>query len=422
MRTFAARLNSGGEKWVPLDPGSRLEVTGVYSAARGYRAAGHEIAAFELLIDSPQDIRVVARPAWWTLRRALLIVGSLAVVLGVAVVWITLLHRQVESRTRDLCTEVENHKETASKLEIEKVKLEDEIEERKRVEREVEKAHRQLLDVSRRAGQAEVASSVLHNVGNVLNSVTVSTSLITDRLRGLHGSALTKAADLLASHQEDLGRWLAEDPRGRQFPGYLTALGRHLADEGAWLEKEFGELTLNVGHIKEVVATQQNYARVAGIAETIAPAELLENALNLEIPARVSDNLNLVREYETVAPVTVDKHRVLQILVNLLRNARHACEEGPSSDKRVVVRIKDANSERVRIEVIDNGVGISAENLGRIFTHGFTTRKDGHGFGLHSSVLAARELGGELTVQSDGLGKGAAFALEIPRQLKQAAS
>ena len=68
----------------------------------------------------------------------------------------------------------------------------------------------------------------------------------------------------------------------------------------------------------------------------------------------------------------------------------------------------------MQIAVIDTGIGISPENLTRIFAHGFTTRKDGHGFGLHSGALAAKELGGKLSVESAGLGQGASFVLDLP--------
>jgi signal transduction histidine kinase len=123
--------------------------------------------------------------------------------------------------------------------------------------------------------------------------------------------------------------------------------------------------------------------------------------------------VEVVREFESVPTLNVEKHKILQILVNLLRNAKYACHDSERADKRLTVRV--ANGEgRIRISVIDNGVGIPPENLTRIFNHGFTTRKDGHGFGLHSSALAAKEMGGSLTVRSDGVGQGATFTLELP--------
>jgi C4-dicarboxylate-specific signal transduction histidine kinase len=124
-----------------------------------------------------------------------------------------------------------------------------------------------------------------------------------------------------------------------------------------------------------------------------------------------------VREYDSLPVVTVQKHKVLQILVNLLRNAKHACDDSGKATKQVTVRVV-AEHGRVRISVTDNGIGIPAENLTQIFAHGFTTRKNGHGFGLHSGALVARELGGSLTALSDGPGRGATFVLDLPESLE----
>jgi signal transduction histidine kinase len=129
-------------------------------------------------------------------------------------------------------------------------------------------------------------------------------------------------------------------------------------------------------------------------------------------------SVKVMREYEAVPALILDRHKVLQILINVFQNAKYACDEGSQPDKIVVVRIKRRDGICVVIEIADNGIGISPENLTRIFSHGFTTRKDGHGFGLHSAALAAKELGGSLTAQSDGIGKGATFILELPLQHK----
>jgi signal transduction histidine kinase len=126
--------------------------------------------------------------------------------------------------------------------------------------------------------------------------------------------------------------------------------------------------------------------------------------------------VQVVREYDKVPAIRVDKHKVLQILVNLIRNAKFACDEGGHGKKRIILRVGLNGNNCVKISVIDNGIGIPQENLTQIFAHGFTTRKDGHGFGLHSGALAAKEMGGALVVHSDGLGQGAVFTLELPIQ------
>jgi C4-dicarboxylate-specific signal transduction histidine kinase len=184
---------------------------------------------------------------------------------------------------------------------------------------------------------------------------------------------------------------------------------------------ELESLRKNTGHIKDIVATQQSYAKVVGVVETMQVTELVEDALRVNTEALARHDVRVTREFAQDLPaVSVDKHKVLQILVNLIRNAKHACDDAGHGDKRLMVRV--ANGEgKLKISVIDNGVGIPAENLTRIFNHGFTTRKNGHGFGLHSGALAAKELGGALLAHSDGPGHGATFTLELPVSRKAVA-
>jgi len=293
------------------------------------------------------------------------------------------------------------------------------ITERKRAERKLEDLHRQLLDASRQAGMAEVATNVLHNVGNVLNSVNVSSSLASEHIRKSKAVNLTRLADLLQEHKDDLAAFLTSDPKGVQVPSYLVSLAEHLAQERALVLKELQSLSTNIEHIKDIVAMQQNYSQLTGVMEPLPLADLVEDALRMNMAALGRHGAQIIREYSDVPPVLVEKHKVLQILVNLIRNAKYALDEAGHPDKRLTVHIARNGSGFAHVSVADNGVGIPPENLTRIFAHGFTTRKNGHGFGLHSAALAAKELGGSLTARSDGLGKGATFVLELPLQKKE---
>jgi len=293
---------------------------------------------------------------------------------------------------------------------------------RKWSEMELERTHKQLLDASRSAGMAEVATNVLHNVGNVLNSINVSSALVVDKVRNSKVQSLGKVSALLKEHADDLGSYLWSDPKGKQLPVYLAGLAEHLADERAATLKELESLTKNVDHIKEIVAMQQSYAKVAGVVETLSVADLVEDALRLNTGSLARHGVEVVRQYEQVPPIPIEKHKVLQILINLVRNAKYAIDESRRTDKRLTMRIAANGNDTVKISVIDNGIGIAAENMTRIFGHGFTTRKDGHGFGLHSGALAAKELGGSLTAHSDGPGKGATFTLELPRRTQEGLS
>ncbi len=285
---------------------------------------------------------------------------------------------------------------------------------RKQMQEEMERVQKALVDASRQAGMAEVATNVLHNVGNVLNSVNVSASLAADRIKASKGARLADAAALLAQHKDDLPGFFARDPRGAKLPQYLTALAAQLRSERDGLLKELADLRANLDHIKEAVNMQQAYAKRCGVLDTVGVEELVEDSLRMNSGALTRHHVALKRDYRAKPQITVDKHKVLQILVNLIRNAKYACDESGNTDKQVVVRIEATREGGGRVSVVDNGVGIAPEVMGRLFTHGFTTRKSGHGFGLHSAALAAKELGGSLAAVSEGLGHGAMFQLTLP--------
>jgi PAS domain S-box-containing protein len=286
---------------------------------------------------------------------------------------------------------------------------------RKQMEAQVERVQKQLLDASRQAGMAEVATNVLHNVGNVLNSVNVSASLVADRIKTGKGPRLAEVAKLVEQHSADLPRFFGEDERGRKLPGYLRALAGQLTGERDRLLNEMANLRANIDHIREAVSMQQTYARRCGVLETVNVVDLVEDSVRMNSGALTRHHVALERDYRAQPDVMVDRHQVLQILVNLIRNAKHACDESGRADKKVTVRVESV-AEGASIKVMDNGVGIAPENMERLFTHGFTTRKAGHGFGLHSASLAAAELGGKLTAKSDGAGQGATFQLTLPLQ------
>lgn len=289
------------------------------------------------------------------------------------------------------------------------------VSERKRAEKELGAVHRQLVQASRRVGMAEVATGVLHNVGNVLNSVNVSATLVCERMKKSRVLTVGRAAALLSEHADD-PRFLVEDPRGRQLPGYLKDLAEHLRKEQSTILAELASLVNNVEHIKEIVVMQQANAKLSGMSVAVKTSEIVEDALRMNTASLTRHEVQVVREYQDDPIIVVDKHAVLQTLVNLIRNAKYACDESERADKQIRIRIWRAGKDRISIQVVDNGVGIPPENLSRLFARGFTTRADGHGFGLHSCLLAAQEMGGGLTAHSDGPGLGAVFTLNLPCQ------
>jgi C4-dicarboxylate-specific signal transduction histidine kinase len=294
-------------------------------------------------------------------------------------------------------------------------RLKAEVEERSRMQEEAEKTHKEMLIVSRQAGMSDVATGVLHNVGNVLNSVNVSANLVANHLQELKINRLNDAARLMEQNTQVLGNYITNDPRGKQLPNFLLQLGKHLSEEQGLLLQEMEFVKTKIEHIKQIVATQQDYGRVSGVAEKVRVNDLVEDLLRIHKADLEEHGVQIQREYQPDLPeISVDKHKVLQILLNLTSNAKHSCMDSRREKKLVTVRVSNG-SDRIRVAVGDNGIGISAENIKKIFNHGFTTRKKGgHGFGLHSGALAAKELGGALLAHSDGPDKGATFTLELP--------
>jgi signal transduction histidine kinase len=377
---FTAHLTiqSAGQELEKLVPGSLVRLTGVCAIQGSER---HEPESFKLLLSGPAAVKLVRAPPWWTLRHTLMLVGGMTLGVLAAWIWIGSLRRQVRAQTEL-----------------------------------IRQNHRKLLETSRQAGMAEVATTVLHNVGNVLNSVNVSGHLIAEQVQRSKAMDLVQVERLMREHAKDLGDFIIHDPQGRQLPAYLKHLTQYLAQEQETLLAEVNCLLQNIGHIKDIVAVQQSYAKVGGVLESVNASDLVEDALRMNQSALDRHDISVERTYDPREniEITVDKHKVLQILVNLIQNAKHACSESGRPDKRLILTLSQSNG-RVRISITDNGVGIPPENLDRIFNHGFTTRRNGHGFGLHSGALAAKDMGGALVVSSRGVGQGATFTLELPR-------
>jgi two-component system, NtrC family, sensor kinase len=266
-------------------------------------------------------------------------------------------------------------------------------------------AQRRLIESSRHAGMADIAIAVLHNVGNVLNSVNVSVETLVSRATNLRVGRLVEAADAIEQ---------GDDQRRTKGLAYLRGVASALATDRESMLQELQSLRDHVDHVKAIVSRQQTFATVRCVVETCQVNDLIEDALLMSHAAIIQYSVDVIRDYQDTPRVILDRHRALQILINLVSNARQSVVEAGRPDKRIIVRSRRVGASHIRIEVEDNGLGIAPEHHARVFTHGFTTKKAGHGIGLHSSALAARELHGTLTFASEGVDRGATFALELP--------
>ena len=349
-----------------------------------------------LLIASLCAIFIGSTIIWWVIRRTTQPLSDLRD--SVEAVGRGDLSRRVPVRYQDECGQLaQGYNRMAENL--------------KNSHEQLEKAHAELLESSRLAGMAEIASGVLHNVRNVLTSINIASSLVAERVKNSKSGNVGKVVSLLREHEASLGNFLMQDPKGKQAIDYLGALSEHLVGEQETLVRELAMIQTGTKHIEEILRAQQSYAKVSGVTETLKVADIFSDALKMSVTSK--GGLQIIKEIPEDLTVTVEKHKVLQILVNLIRNAKQACE-GTSAAVRTVTLHASNGGDFVHLAVSDNGIGIDPQNVGRIFSHGFTTKKEGHGFGLHSSAATAKQLGGALRVNSEGLGKGATFTLDLP--------
>jgi DNA-binding LacI/PurR family transcriptional regulator/signal transduction histidine kinase len=285
---------------------------------------------------------------------------------------------------------------------------------------EVHEKHKQLLDAARQAGMAEVAVGALHNVGNLLTSVGVSAEEIRAAAGEIAGAGLAKAAALLAEHEADLPAFFSTDPRGRLLPTYLTRATGNLARSTEQIRAEALELLEKTGLVRESIRALQDFARGGQehlLQETIELPVVVKAALEIQRAHLERHGVRVQQELDGVVPFVAQRSKLVHVLVNLVKNGVEAMRGVPEEQRLLSVRARQEDG-RIRVDVQDAGEGISPEHRDAIFRYGFTTKRDGHGFGLHTCANYMKQMGGSITASSDGVGRGATFTLWIAARLR----
>ena len=288
--------------------------------------------------------------------------------------------------------------------------LEKRVEERTR---ELKEAQARLMDTAREVGMAEIASNVLHNVGNVLTSAVVNLEQMREAIASSRIGRVKQLTTLLDEHRGDLADFLTRDSRGKLMPDYFSSLSGELLRERTDLQAHMEEMHWHIEHISAIVQMQQTYARTTLLLEECELSQLVNDALRTQTAALQQHGIEVGCETPVRCWGRMDRHKVLQILINLISNAKQAMNHLPEPQRQLHVRL-DMEGNTARIQIVDNGMGIVPEIRGRLFGQGFTTRAGGHGLGLHSSALETRMLGGSISLESDGPGKGATAILKLP--------
>jgi signal transduction histidine kinase len=273
-----------------------------------------------------------------------------------------------------------------------------------------EAINQQEFDKARELGMAEISASVLHSVGNVLNSVNTSVAIISEKIASSQLVGLEKISTLLNEHKDDLGTFITKDTRGIYTLDFINKLAEYWREEKRWFSTELLHVTKNLALINDIIITQQDLSKKTTADQIVSVRELIKEALLIVGLKQIT----VETHFWKIGEIVTDRVKLLQIIVNLLHNANEALKESVHFDKRLRIKTKVINKKTIAIEIADNGVGIPPENLNKIFNFGFTTKITGHGFGLHNSAFAINELGGAIHVKSDGLNQGAKFILELP--------
>ncbi|EHL32575.1 sensor histidine kinase [Legionella drancourtii] len=275
-----------------------------------------------------------------------------------------------------------------------------------------------LMSMAHQAGMAEVAVSVIHNVGNVLNSVGVSVGIIKESMSNSIYQKIGLLTDMLKKHQSNLIEYFQNDEQGKLIPDYLMLLFAEIQRNKLILDNEVNDLQQHYHLIKDILSAEDELTGPKSVSEPVSLAEVMDSSIHtvMRTDSMLTKNITLNKDYRYTSSIMTNKTNLMQIFVNLLKNAKESVmelkEDMPRKINISIARKKNLNEVELRIK--DNGIGILPENLSKIFTFGFTTKQNGHGFGLHNSALIAKQLGGTLEVESDGFGNGALFILTLP--------
>ncbi|MDI9819229.1 MULTISPECIES: ATP-binding protein [unclassified Legionella] len=293
------------------------------------------------------------------------------------------------------------------------------IDQDKKNEGKIKELSKKLLITAHQAGMSEIATSILHNIGNILNSSNISINLIKESFEKPYYQKFCRIIEMIKENLGEINRYLTEDEKGKLIPEYLIHLSDLIANEHQENKKEIVSLDRDLQHIKDIVSIQNTFSGMSGIHERVFIPELMETALQMSTNT-FEDKLIEIHKH-CIEPhfVFTDKSKLLQILVNLIKNAKEAVLKNAKNKSKKIEIVVKAKKNKINILVKDNGVGILPENLERIFSFGFTTKPQGHGFGLHSSALSAKEMGGALEAQSLGIGLGSVFILTLPAKSAQ---
>ncbi len=328
--------------------------------------------------------------------------------------WINVNFKKISTNNNPvimaLIQNIDARKNNEYELEQYRVNLEEIVDTKKT---ELLSTQEELVEQAHKAGMAEIATGALHNVGNILNSVFVSAETIETEILNGDLLKLQKVNKLITAHKGNLAEFIT-GTKGDKLIEYLKELEILYSLKSQNLDTQLKRMKDKTIATVEVINSQQEYAKQIYLVEFEGVEKIIDNVLSIVNGSLEKHNINVLCRYSKTPSINIQKSKLIHVLINLLNNAIDSLKTFSVSKREIIISTKD-NVESVFITILDNGQGISKQSLTKVFNHGFTTKVDGHGFGLHSCANYAQEMGGDLFVESEGVGKGALFTITLPK-------
>lgn len=274
--------------------------------------------------------------------------------------------------------------------------------------------NKKLGQLAYQAGIGQVATGVLHNVGNILNSINIGTQNLAEMVKDSKIPQLLKANALLRANLHQLQNFVETHPSGQLLPEYYQRVGRFLAHDNKNMITELNELQAHINLVKELIATQQDYAKLDLSRKRLNLAGLIDDAITIELLSLQKHDVTVKKDYKISPRIFADNSKILHVFLNLIKNAKEAMIASARKERILEIDIEATENGGCLVIIRDNGVGVSQSKLQQMFQYGFTTKLEGHGFGLYTSLRAMQELGGAISAHSEGPGQGTEFRLTFP--------
>jgi DNA-binding LacI/PurR family transcriptional regulator/signal transduction histidine kinase len=278
----------------------------------------------------------------------------------------------------------------------------------------LDSSYKKLVEHAQREGMADIAADILHNIGNILNSISVSAHMMENSVKSAPFDDLLRANRLLEANMERLEDFIRNDRKGKILMRFYLKLGESMEKLREQLIYNANRLSTKLNSINEIIAAQQNYAGVASQPEELSIAAILEDALKVHAASLDKYRITVERDYRANPRLVVQRAKLFYIFVNLINNARDSMTETPLNERRLSISIYEDGSESC-VRISDTGRGIAEGAIDKVFDYGYSVKDERRGFGLHSSSSYMAEMGGVILAESAGIGKGQAFTVVFRR-------